>query len=153
MNSSQPPYWTASFVMFYLREAASIHRRLPDVSVPGYRSLWPDTLHDDEWERLYERLNGRIRLGAPMPPEVTYHEAVMEWLPWIDRRQQQLVWMRANRIPWNILVDELGRSKTSLWRELRRGLAILVEHLNRTDPGGTVHRKLRGRANAIRLTH
>lgn len=47
------PYWTDKIVMAYMEEAAEIHRCIPEVKVPGYHSVWPDTLKDD-WERYYD---------------------------------------------------------------------------------------------------
>lgn len=116
MSRIRRQHWNERIVMAHLEEAAAIHRRLPEVKVGGYFSLWPETIKDD-WTRLYDMVNGSNRLGPPMPAEVTYHEEIMDWLRWLDRPQQQIVWMRANHIPWKILVAELGKSKTTLWRE------------------------------------
>ena len=122
-------YWTERMVMAYLEDAASIHRRLPEVKVAGYFSLWPETMKDD-WTRLHDAVNGHDRLGSPMPPEVTYHEEIMGWLRWLNPETQQIVWMRANCIPWKILVDEFGKSKTTLWREQSNGLIRIASILN-----------------------
>lgn len=121
MNRIRNTRWNEKLVMIYLEDAAAIHRRLPEVKVPGYFSLWPETLSDD-WTRLHDAVNGKTRLGSPMPNEVTFHEEVMEWLRWLDRYEQQLVWMRANRIPWKVLTEQFGKSKTTLWRDTSRGL-------------------------------
>jgi hypothetical protein len=142
MKQLQHNQWSECTVMAYLEEAASIHRRLPQVKVPGYFSLWPDTLKDD-WEQLYDAVNRRTRLGSPMPHEVTYHEQIMDWLRWIDRDQQQIVWMRANRLPWKILVAELGQSKTTLWRQQRNALARIAAKLE------TNHAFQAGRFNSV----
>ena len=137
-------YWNEPLVLSYLREAAAIHRRLPEVRVPSYFTLWPDTLKEN-WERLYDQVNGISRLGPPMPPEVTFQEEVMEWLRLLSPEHQQIVWMRANRIPWKILVAEFGRSKTTLWRELSYCLNRIAARLNAVDEQGTRYRELRGR--------
>lgn len=125
--------WTDKMVMAHLEEAAGIHRRLPSVTVQGYFNLWPETLKDD-WTRLYDRVNAKTRLGSPMPHEVTYHEKIMTWLRWLDSYDQKLVWMRANRIPWKIIVVELNRSKTTLWGDMKQALAIIAGNLSSTDP-------------------
>lgn len=121
MHRIRNTHWNEKLVMIYLEDAASIHRRLPEVKVAGYFSLWPETLADD-WTRLYDATHGKTRLGSPMPSEVSFHEEVMEWLRWLDRYEQQVVWMRANRIPWKMLTEEFGRSKTTLWRDASRAL-------------------------------
>lgn len=141
-------YWNSKIVMGFLMQAASIHRRMPEVRVPGYRTLWPTTMRD-EWERFYDMLNGKSTLGSPMPSEVTYHEEVMEWLRLLDRPKQQLLWMRANKVPWKILVEEFGRSKPTLWREMNDSLNVLVRHLNRVDTRGDHFRQLRNRTLSL----
>ena len=141
-------YWNTKIVEGFLIQAADIHRRLPDVRTPGYHSLWPPTLQD-EWERLYDAINGRPTLGSPLPAEVSYSEAVMEWLRYVDPPSRQLLWMRANRVPWKILIEEFSRSKPTLWREQTRCLHAIVCHLNREDSLGERFRGLRARAWAM----
>ena len=121
--------WDEKLVFAHLESAAGIHRRLPEVKVAGYFSLWPETMKDD-WTQLYETVNGRSRLGSPMPHEVTYHEEVMAWLRWIPRNEQQIIWMRANRLPWKSLEYEFGMERTKLWRTMNFGLIRIASILN-----------------------
>ncbi|MCH6256802.1 DUF6362 family protein [Puniceicoccaceae bacterium K14] len=127
MNKIRNTHWNEKLVLIYLEDAAAIHRRLPEVKVAGYFNLWPETIGDD-WTRLYDAVNGKPRLGYPMPPEVSFQEEVMEWLKWLDRYEQQLVWMRANCIPWKVLMVEFDKSKSTLWRDTQRGLSR-ISHL------------------------
>lgn len=141
-------YWDEQLAMAYLRDAAGIHRRLPPVKVPTYRTLWPETLKDD-WTRLYDMVNGRTNIGSPYPAEVTYSEEIMAWLRWLDRHHQQVVWMRANRIPWKIITEELDRAKTTLWHDMRSGLNQIASRLDVHDPQGEHFSHLRNRANGV----
>lgn len=125
--------WSDKMVMAYLEEAAAIHRRLPPVKVQGYFNLWPEALKDD-WERLYDAINAKTRLGAPMPHEVTYHETIMAWLRWLDPYSQKLVWMRANRIPWKIIEDKLSKGKTALWQDYKAAIALITGKLSAREP-------------------
>lgn len=129
MNQACSKHWNEKIVMAYLEDAAAIHRRLPEVKVAGYFSLWPETMKDD-WARLYDLVNGTSRLGPPMPREVSYHEEIMEWLNWLDRETRQVVWMRANRIPWKILEQQFEKNKTTLWRNMNAGLIKLAAILS-----------------------
>jgi len=146
MKKTLSLYWCEKTVSAYLEEAAAIHRRLPDVTVPGYRTLWPQTMADS-WKRVYDTLNGKTKLGSPMPPEVTFHEDVMAWLRYLEPSRQQVVWMRVNRVPWKIMVDELERSKQTLWRDMRSSLGEIAARLNVLDPQGEYFVDLRCRAN------
>lgn len=129
--------WNEKSVMAHLEEAAGIHRRLPEVKVRGYYSLWPETLKDD-WHRLYDAMHSKTRLGPPMPPEVTYHEQIMAWLRWLDPYSQKIVWMRANRVPWKIIASAIGKGKTTLWQEMKSSLSLIAAKLNADvkPPGG-----------------
>lgn len=151
MNRKPNLYWDEKIVMSYLIHAASIHRRLPEVKAKGYFTLWPPTLQDD-WDRLYNALHGQTTLGSPMPPEVTFHEEVMAWLPYLNRHEQQLVWMRSNKVPWKILTVDFDRSKASLSRDLVAALSRLVVRLNRIDSDGHYYQRLQRRANGY-LSH
>ena len=123
------PIWTDKMVMAYLEEAAAIHRRLPPVKVQGYFNLWPETLKDD-WTRLYDSVNAKTRLGAPMPHEVTYHENIMTWLRWLDHYSQKLVWMRANRIPWKIIEDKLDKHRSNLSPLYKSAIQLICAQLD-----------------------
>lgn len=127
-------HWNEKIVMAHLEEAASIHRRLPEVKVAGYFSLWPETMKDD-WTRLYDAVNGRNRMGSPMPHEVTYHEEIMQWLRWLPKSEQQIIWMRANRIPWKSLEHQFDVNRTKLWREMNAGLIRIASILNTKQEG------------------
>jgi hypothetical protein len=140
-------YWNPKIIEGFLIQAAMIHRRLPNIHIPGYHSLWPPTLQD-EWERLYDTINGKPTLGPPLPPEVSYSEAVMDWLQYVEPTSRQLLWMRANRVPWKILIEEFSRSKPTLWREHTRCLENIGGHLQRIDPRGEDFRELRAKALA-----
>ena len=139
-------FWNDKIVMGHLIQAAGIHRRLPEVKVAGYHSIWPEFIKD-EWARYYDSIYARSSLGSPMAPEVTYHEEVMALLPLLDRPKQELLWMRANKIPWKVLIEDLNRSKASLFRDRGDALETLISHLSRIDPRGDHFRTLRNRAH------
>lgn len=134
MNHPTNPRWNEKIVMAYLEDAAAIHRRMPEVKVAGYYSLWPETMKD-EWSRLYDLINGTSKLGPPMPKEVSYHEEIMTWLNWIDHDLRQIVWMRANRIPWKILEEQFSKNKTTLWRDMNGGLIRISSILTAKEGG------------------
>lgn len=139
-------YWNDKIVMSFLIQAADIHRRLPDIRRPGYyHSLWPHAMLIEEANHLCEIIHGKSTLGPPMPPEVTFQDEILEWLSWLDKKQRQITWMRSNQIPWKIMEEDFGRSKSTLWRELHRCLQILISHLNRKDPKGEYFKRLRSR--------
>lgn len=134
MSYVQDTHWNEKIVMAHIEAAANIHRRLPELRVQGYGSLWPETLKDD-WERYYDAVHGKTRSGPPMPQEVSYHEEVMDWLRWLACEHQQIIWMRANRIPWKVIVDKMDKSKATLARYQQNGLNKIAAILEATQTG------------------
>lgn len=136
------PYWTEKIVMAFMEEAAEIHRCIPEVRVPGYHSMWPDTLKDD-WERYYDMLYARRRRNYALPKQVDFMEEVMRWLRWLNVIEQRVIWARANNIPWKVLEHDFNSSKTTLWRHLNVGTNRLAAILNNNDPDGDYQNKLK----------
>jgi hypothetical protein len=128
--------------MAFMEEAAEIHRCIPDVRVPGYHSMWPDTLKDD-WERYYDMLHARRRRNYALPKQVDFMEEVMRWLRWLNVIEQRVIWARANNIPWKVLEHDFNSSKTTLWRHLNVGTNRLAAILNNNDPDGDYQNKLK----------
>ena len=67
----------------------------------------------------------------------------MAWLRWVNRYEQQIIWMRANNMPWKILIDEFDKSKTTLWRDVNGGLIRIAAVLNARDPEGIEYERLK----------
>ncbi len=148
MNMTNDRYWNETLVMAYLQDATAIHRRLPPVKVPTYHTFWPE-MPKGSWEKFYDAVNGKTRLGSPMPAEVSFSDEVLEWLRWLDRHHQKVIFMRSSRIPWKIITAELGKCKTTLWYDMKNSLIQIGAHLEKKDPQGEYFRHLRCRANGV----
>ena len=61
--------WTPSMIEERFIEAADVMKRLPDVRVPGYYSLWPKALH--EFADLVGQEPPRLRRPLPTPAAIS----------------------------------------------------------------------------------
>ena len=120
--------WTKERVEERLEEAAEIMKRLPAVKPQQIRSAWPPIIQEF-WE-AYGWNETHVRLGPPPPDAITRMDECMEWLRWLERDQMQLVWARAERIPWKVILNRLGVSRATAWRNWSLALSELAIRLN-----------------------
>ena len=84
--------WTPELVAERLAEAADVLARLPEERVRGFYDLWP-------------RIIGAPCRGsspaAAMPDAIDRMGEALSWLLWLDVAERQLVWLRAEGLPWN----------------------------------------------------
>ena len=149
-----PELWTEAEIKTRLAEAADVMKRLRAAKYttpPGYVSSWPEVARDT-WEAL--RLDHAA--GRPAPPHGQEIDRMDEALGWIERigddweidrlvrrhrhrradaeraaiDRRRIVWARACRVSWRRLEDRDGRSRTTLHKIQRDGLAAIGRYLN-----------------------
>ncbi|MEO5330365.1 MAG: DUF6362 family protein, partial [Magnetococcus sp. THC-1_WYH] len=54
----------------------------------------------------------------------------MLWLRWLEKDQVQLVWARAERLPWKVILERMGVSRATAWRLWSSSLSELAVRLN-----------------------
>jgi hypothetical protein len=84
--------WTPSMIEERFVEAADVMKRLPEVRVPGYYSLWPKALH--EFADLVGQEPPRLRRPLPTPAAISRMEEALSWLQWLHPIDARIVWMR-----------------------------------------------------------
>ncbi|MBF0463411.1 MAG: hypothetical protein HQL87_18780 [Magnetococcales bacterium] len=105
--------WTKEMVADRLEEAASTIRRLPVAGLKPkeYGSTWPDVILDAM--EAYGRDEPVIRLGPPPADAITRMDEAMEWLRWLEPDEVRLVWMRATRTPWKMIMRYFGIARST----------------------------------------
>ena len=97
-----------------LEVAAYVERLMPPVRPPKYRCCMPDIIYTQQEVAFMDRKLVRPR---PTQAEVSiWEKVVINWLPLLTVFERNLVWKRANRLPWKLLCRELGRTRVHLWR-------------------------------------
>lgn len=120
--------WTPSLIEERFVEAADVMKRLPEVRVPGFYSLWPKAVH--EFADLVGQEPPRLRRPPPAPDAISRMEETLAWLLWLEGEDAKLVWARANNQPWKQVCWKFGMSRPAAWRRWVMALCIVAMKLN-----------------------
>ncbi len=116
--------WTPGLVAERLAEAADVLARLPDERAGGFYDLWP-------------RIVGATGRGpsppAPAPEAIDRMDEALRWLTWLESEERQLVWLRAEGMPWKWITRRLGIGRTTAWQRWSTALLKIVVRLNAKD--------------------
>ncbi len=110
MNESK---WTPKLVAARLEEAAEVMKRLPMSSPRQCQSSWPPIVQQF-WE-AYGWNDAEVRLGPPLPDAISRMDEALQWLRWLDQEETKLVWLRAERVQWKVLMRRFGGCRTTIW--------------------------------------
>jgi hypothetical protein len=124
--------WTPSMVEERFIEAADVMKRLPEVRVPGYYSLWPKALH--EFADLVGQEPPRLRRPLPTPAAISRMEEALGWLAWLDPTDAKIVWLRANGERWKTVCWKVGLARTAANQHWLYALCVIAWKLNGREP-------------------
>lgn len=78
---------------------------------------------DIGWQNKLDKSNLNIQELTPTREQITlWEKVVLEWLPLLNSEERNLVWKRANRIPWKLLSREFNVSRQILTLRLNKAL-------------------------------
>lgn len=132
--------WTPELVADRLEEAASTIHRLPSVVPKGYYSFWPDIVHDAMeaygWDKTV------VRLGPPSAGSISRMDEALAWLLWLDPDQVKLVWLRATRMPWKLIVRRFACDRTTAWRKWNLAIHRILSRLEAQEEQMLQHQNM-----------
>ena len=114
-------YWTPPLVAERLEEAADVLARLPDHHAPGLYHLWP---------RIVGPPCSRSATAAAVPEAIDRMDEALGWLLWLEPEERQLVWLRAEGVPWKRITHRLGVGRTTAWQRWTLALVKIATRLN-----------------------
>nr|CRH06057.1 conserved protein of unknown function [Candidatus Magnetococcus massalia] len=121
--------WDAPAVAKRLEEAARTLKRLPETACPqGHSSSWPPFLRE-YWE-AYGMHNAEVRLGQPSPKAIDRMDEALNWLRWLNADQSRLVWLRAEKVRWKLIMAQLGVCRETARQRYLIAMATLSAKLN-----------------------
>jgi hypothetical protein len=115
---------TPELVAERLAEAADVLARLPDERVRGLYDLWP---------RLIGEPRGHARAAAAAPEAIDRMDEALGWLLWLDPHERQLLWLRAEGLPWKRITHRLGIGRTTAWQRWTTALLKIVVRLDMVE--------------------
>jgi Domain of unknown function (DUF6362) len=113
--------WDKQAVAMRLGEAADVLARLPDERVRGLYDMWP---------KLIGAPGKHARPAAAAPEAIDRLDEVLGWLMWLDPEERQLVWLRAEGLPWKRITRRLGIGRTTAWQRWSTALLKIVVRLD-----------------------
>jgi hypothetical protein len=120
--------WTPACVEERLHEAADVMKRLPEVRVQGYYSLWPKTLA--EFSDLVGQEPRPLKRPPPSPDAISRMEETLGWLRWLEAEDAKLAWARAEHTPWKMICWRFGISRATAHRRWQYMLSLIAWRLN-----------------------
>jgi hypothetical protein len=113
--------WDQKAVAARLKEAADVLAWLPAERLRGVYDLWP---------RIVVEPCGRARAAAPAPEAIDRMDEALAWLGWLDPEERQLVWLRAEGMPWKRITHRMGIGRTTAWQRWTIALLKITSRLN-----------------------
>ena len=105
-----------------LETAAYVERLLPKVKVNGYIPFAVRFTIKYSPQEIMFMDKKPIRLTPTREQITLWEKVVLEWLPLLSAEERNLVWKRANRIPWKLLSREFNVSRQILTLRLNKAL-------------------------------
>jgi hypothetical protein len=115
------PRWDQDAVAARLEEAVDVLARLPDEQMRGLYDLWP---------KLVGEPCRPVLAAAAAPEAVDRMDETLGWLMWLDPKERQLVWLRAEGVPWKRITHWLGIGRTTAWTRWTMALLKIAVRLN-----------------------
>ena len=118
------PRWDQEAVATRVEEAVDALARLPEERVCRLYDLWP---------KLVGEPCRQPRPAAAAPEAIDRMDEALGWLMWLEPEERQLVWLRAEGLPWKWITRRLGIGRTTAWQRWTRALLKIVVRLNAED--------------------
>lgn len=132
--------WTPQQVVSRLEEAASALRPPPGGGSKTGDHNWPKAVRD-----ILEICSGKaVAVETPSPDSNTSPvEEAVTWLKWLTPDQIRLVWLRAAKIPWKVIVARLPCDRTTAWRKWTVAIHIIASRLEASQEKVLQHQDAR----------
>ena len=116
--------WDQEAVAERLEEALDVLARLPEERVCGMYDAWP---------KLVGEPRRPSRPAAAAPEAIDRMDEALGWLMWLKPEERQLVWLRAEGLPWKWITRRLGIGRTTAWQRWSTALRKIVVRLDGED--------------------
>jgi hypothetical protein len=135
MTKTPPNKLTMVAIADRLEQAAYTLRRLPKVTVQGFKSNWPPMINDAHESYGYN--DASVGPGPPSARHITEMDEALMWLHHLEPvpdYSRKLVWLRANGVRWKRIEQRYGHSRTKLHLDYKNALLTILTALKGNIP-------------------
>jgi hypothetical protein len=68
-------------------------------------------------------------MAAAAPEAIDRMDEALGWLLWLEPEERQLVWLRAEGVPWKRITHRLAIGRTTAWQRWTMALAKVATRL------------------------
>jgi hypothetical protein len=126
--------WTRERVEERLSEASAVLAALPGPQRRGYFSTWPDVVLTAR--EIAEQAPRPMKV-LPSPQAISRMEETITWNRFLSRFHANLVWARADGMPWKHICHRFGVTRATAVRHWEYAVCVITWQLN----GREVNRK------------
>ena len=126
--------WTREKVEERFSEASAVLAKLPGLRVQGYFSTWPDIVLTAREVADQEPRQMKV---LPSARAISRMEETITWNRFLHRFHANLVWARADAMPWKHICHRFGVTRVTAVRHWEYALCVITWQLN----GREVNRK------------
>jgi hypothetical protein len=123
---------TAAAVEIRILEAVDTLKRLPVPDIRRSVTRWPDILRDSHEAYGYDTV--RLCLAPAAPDAITRLDETLQWLRWLPRTAQRILWSRANGFSWRRIATFVGKSPNTCRARYLAGLHHIASRVNGEAP-------------------
>jgi hypothetical protein len=123
--------WTETGVEDRIVEAVDTLARVPAPTMRRHLTSWPDYVHDAH--EAYGYGGSRPPRCAAAPDAITRLDETLDWLRWLPRDAQHILWSRANGLSWRKIARFAGKAPNTCRAWYRAALRYIAARLNSRD--------------------
>ncbi len=113
-------------------EAVDTLKRLPVPDIQRSVTRWPDVLRDSHEAYGYDAVH--LRLAPAAPDAITRLDETLQWLRWLPRAAQRILWSRANGFSWRRIASYVGKAPNTCRAWYLAGLHHIAAQVNDGAP-------------------
>jgi len=123
-----PGPWSETRVENRIIEAVDTLARVPAPTMRRRLTSWPDYVHDAH--EAYGCAGYRPPRSPVAPEAITRLDQTLDWLRWLPRDAQHILWSRANGLSWRKIARFAGKAPNTCRAWYLAALRYIAARLN-----------------------
>ena len=119
--------WTEEMVILAFEEAVRTLKKLPSEKLRDYFTSWPEVIYSRAEMR---QMDQKPKKWPATPEAISRLEQTCSWIHFLEEvEERKLIWLRAKRIPWQLICGEFGFSRATANRKWKNAIRRITQKL------------------------